>query len=370
MKYYNPEKNLVTLSNSILKHFGGETYHETLKELDDILAKKEYKKVVIFLFDGLGTYIENLHLKEKHSLIKHRAFEMSSVFPPTTVAATTALLSAKYPAETGWLGWSQYFPQIDQTVDMFSGRNSFTREYIEPHPSKTYVPYVDIIDIISHLPSCRAYNISSARVDPNGAKSLSHLFRLVHKALEGDEKTFIYAYWPDPDHNIHVYGVKNFRVHHIVRKISRKIDRFARKNKDTLVISLADHGLLDVEPIFLDEHPDLYELLINDDFLDSRTASFRIKDVEKNGKTFETLFKKYYGDEFDFYTKQEVIDEHLFGTGKIHPLFSSLLGDYLVVSKGNKCLICPKKFNKKVHKGAHSGSALEERMIYVSIYNQ
>lgn len=368
MKYFDEKKNLVTLSNSILKHFGVTPNHETLKELDDILEKKENKKVVLFLFDGLGTYIEDIHLKEKHALIRHRAMEITSLFPPTTVAATTAILSSKYPCETGWLGWSQYIPMIDRTVDMFSGKDSFNREEILPHPGNTYLPYESIVDRINELNDTYSTSVYPLSVKENGAKNISQFFKMVHKEIQKGDKTFIYAYWNEPDHTLHKKGVKSRKVKRIIRRINRKLDKFARKNQDVFIISLADHGLVDTEKIVLNEHQDFYDLLIDDGYLDSRCAFFRIKNVEENGKKFEELFNKYYKDEFDLYTKQEVIDNHIFGLGENHPLFTSLLGDYLIVSKGKKGIVYPKKGES--HSIAnHAGGSKEERNIYVSIFN-
>ena len=49
MEVYN-KNSLVNLSNSILKHFGVNTFHESIPEIDDLL--KGHKKVVAVLFDG------------------------------------------------------------------------------------------------------------------------------------------------------------------------------------------------------------------------------------------------------------------------------------------------------------------------------
>ena len=128
--YYNKDKNLVHVSNSILKHFGVSTFHDSLKELDDLLSKKTYDNVALILFDGLGKYIQEKHLSEKDIIRRNKFMDITSVFPPTTVAATTALLSGRYPKETGRLGWSQYYKNIDKTIDMFSGRDSFKNTII------------------------------------------------------------------------------------------------------------------------------------------------------------------------------------------------------------------------------------------------
>ena len=58
MKTKFPEYNhsIVSLTNSILKCYGVENPHDTLPEVDEVLAKKEYRNVVLMVFDGMGTY--------------------------------------------------------------------------------------------------------------------------------------------------------------------------------------------------------------------------------------------------------------------------------------------------------------------------
>ena len=106
----NNENTLVNLSNSILKHFGTNTFHNTIPEIDELL--KDHKKVVAVLFDGMGQNIVRKHLKENSFIRKNYVTTINSTFPPTTAAATTAFLTGKYPIETGWLGWAEYFYHI------------------------------------------------------------------------------------------------------------------------------------------------------------------------------------------------------------------------------------------------------------------
>ena len=68
MKVYN-EHSLINLSNSILKHFSCETYHDTIPEVDEVL--KGHKKVVVVLFDGMGKNIIRKHLKENSFIRSH-----------------------------------------------------------------------------------------------------------------------------------------------------------------------------------------------------------------------------------------------------------------------------------------------------------
>jgi len=108
---------LVNVSNSILAHYELETYHPPMEDL--VKRMEPYKKIVVLLFDGMASSLLKRHLKEDAFLRKHVFKEIDSIFPPTTVAATDALLSGKYPKETLWLGWSQYFKEINMHIDVF-----------------------------------------------------------------------------------------------------------------------------------------------------------------------------------------------------------------------------------------------------------
>ena len=96
---------LVNLANSVLKKFGAETTAATLPLADTVLAGN-YKNVVVLLLDALGISILEKHLKPEGFFRSHLAGAFNSVYPPTTVAATTSVLSGAYPDEHGWLGWN------------------------------------------------------------------------------------------------------------------------------------------------------------------------------------------------------------------------------------------------------------------------
>ena len=106
---------LVNLANSVLKKFGAETTAATLPLADKVLAGN-YKNVVVLLLDALGISILEKHLKPEGFFRSHLAGAFNSVYPPTTVAATTSIMSGLYPNEHGWLGWDVYYPQLDKTL--------------------------------------------------------------------------------------------------------------------------------------------------------------------------------------------------------------------------------------------------------------
>ena len=91
---------------------------QKLKSLEPYLAKG-YENIVVILLDGMGKCILDKNLSEDGFFNTHLETTYSSVFPPTTVAATTSVASGLTPCEHGWLGWDCYYPQIDKNVTVF-----------------------------------------------------------------------------------------------------------------------------------------------------------------------------------------------------------------------------------------------------------
>ena len=128
----NKNKTLVNFGNSILKYYECHNFNNSFTKLDEILNKHQNKKVCLILLDGFGKNIIEKYKEECPFLYSHSTLTFESVFPPTTVAATNALLLAKYPCETNYLGWTQYFKDLDMLIDIFPSINTLTSEKINP----------------------------------------------------------------------------------------------------------------------------------------------------------------------------------------------------------------------------------------------
>ena len=73
IKYPEYDKSLLSLTSSVLKHYGAESSHASYPYIDDLLAR-DYMNVVVMLFDGLGTRI-----LEKHYSLKPKQRRQSMV---------------------------------------------------------------------------------------------------------------------------------------------------------------------------------------------------------------------------------------------------------------------------------------------------
>lgn len=370
MEVHN-SNSLVNFSNSILKNFGVKTLHDSIPELDEII--KGHKKVVVLLFDGMGQNIIHKHLKENSAIRSHYVHTINSTLPPTTAAATTAFLSAKYPIETGWLGWMQYMPKYDRNMIMFLGIDYNTGEKIEENGRAIALNlflYKSIIDLIKECsPETQALNISQYPVQAKGPKKLYQGRKELKKALKGVESEFIYFYWGDPDFEMHQNGIDAKVVNRTVKRIDRFVKKVTKDNPDTQFLTFADHGHINCKYLDICEHDDIYSCLSKYLTLEKRTASFFVKNEKRN--EFERLFNKYYGEYFDFFTKEEAINIKLFGEGEPVTGVLDTIGDYIAVAKYEYSIYASKETKDPgTYKGHHAGGTKEERLIDISAFNR
>ena len=370
MKVYN-ENSLVNLSNSILKHFGAETFHNTIPEIDELL--KGQKKVVAVLFDGMGQNIVRKHLKENSFIRSHYVTTINSTFPPTTAAATTAFLTGKYPIETGWLGWTEYFKDYDRNIILFRSIDYNTDEHLvndnDQNIADKYFPTTKIFELIEKGDkNVHAFNISRYPVKEDGPKRLlSEGVNKLTKVLKENEECFVYFYWDSPDREMHETGINSLTTKYQVHKAQRFLKKAFKKNPDTLFILLADHGHINVKFLDMCDHQDIYSLLSKPITLEKRAPSFFIKEGKK--EEFETLFNKYYGEHFELLSKEEAINIKLFGEGNPAKGAIDTLGDFIAISLDEYGLLASKELaHYPPFKGHHAGGTKEERLIDISIF--
>ncbi len=363
--------NLVNLSNSILKHFNVPPFHESIEDIDKLLAN--HHKVVILLFDGLGHDILLKHLKEDSFIRSHYFKTISSVYPPTTVAATNAFLSGRYPLENGWLGWSQYFKEYNTNINVFKNTDFDTDKLVKesvPLINDIYCHYDNIVSLINQYNEGHiAEEIFIKGIKEDGPRSLYSSYQWINHYLKNKDKAFIYFYWPYPDSLMHKYGVSHKKVNRYIAKIDKFIKKVILKNKDTLFLSIADHGLINIKSIDLCLNKALCSTFLRLPTLEARTTTFFIKEDKK--EEFEKIFKRDYGDKFILLNKEEVYKFNVFGKGTPHPNIDMFIGDYVSIAIKEYAFNLHSYIQKKneTFVAAHAGYTEEELLIDVSAYN-
>lgn len=353
-------KSLVNISNSILKEMGAKTFNDTLEKLDKIFLEKNYENIILLLYDGLGTRILEHYLSENAFLRKNKIDNISSVFPATTVAATTSVLTGLYPYEHGWLGWDMYFKDDDETVSVYMNVVKDTNI-----PSKHIVKqreemqYETIIEKINEKGLNKAYMVWPFDKE-YPCNTLGEIQERILSLCKKRGKKFIYAYYTDPDKILHKEG-EGKSVENVISEINLKTEELYNNiPSNSIIIVVADHGHIKCRYEVLSRNKQLFNMLERTTNIEARACGIKLKEkVDK--KEFEQIFKKIYGEEFRLLSKEDILKNNLFGKGKKHTLLEENIGDYIAVAIKDVCLNYDEK--GKVFKSNHVGITKDEMEI-------
>ena len=297
-------------------------------------------------------------------MIKNRLKKITTVFPATTVAATTSMRTGLNPVESGMLGWYMYFKDIDKTIEVYpeceKGDETKTPLPEVKKVKEKYMKTKTIVDDINEANKYKAYELMPFEFEKYRHFDLDDMLNKIEELCNQDGKKYIYAYDTEPDSVMHRFGTYSSEVKDLIRYRNIMVEKLCNKLEDTVVFIVADHGHIPVENIHLEDYPDILDCMERDISIDTRAVNFFIKDGLK--ERFIELFNKSFKDDFELYTIQDVIDSKLFGDGEENEIFRSALGDFLAIAKTNKTII----YNKKNgHKSDHAGYTDDE--IYVPL---
>lgn len=358
LKYPEYTNCIVNLANSISGEFGiREENRCGLKQLEPYL-KKGYENIVIILLDGMGKCIIDKNLDKDGFFHTHLVGTYSSVFPPTTVAATTSILSGLAPCEHSWLGWDCYYPQIDKNVTVFLNTESGTdTPAADEHVGFQYCGYESIISKIQKNGG-NAYEATPFA--PPFPDTFEAVLSQIAVYCEKPGKKYIYGYWNEPDHIMHKAGCYEESSRQVLIQLEKQVEQLCRKLKNTLVIVTADHGHMDSEGVSITDYPQITECLVRMPSIEPRALNLFVK--EEKREQFEREFEKAFGDKFLLLTKEQVLQEKLFGTGREHENFRAMLGDYLAVATDDLSIYNTKE-EAEFFVGVHAGLTEDEMVI-------
>jgi len=353
------------VSSSILAHYGAATTGPTNAILDQKLAKGQ-RNVVLILVDALGDAMLKKHLSREFRLVLDKKAVITSVFPSTTVAATTSVLAGKTPLETGWLGWSQYFRKESRSVITFTGIDYYDDTKIDHPVAEAVIPYVTLYDQIKNA----APDVTTTEVFPAFRTPENDTFAKicdgVRKACKTPGRNFVYAYWEKVDSLAHEFGPGSIEVNAMIRDVDSEYGKLCDDlGEDATIIVIADHGQVDVCPIILDDYPDLMALCEHLPSMETRAAAFFVKPDQK--ETFERLFNRYFRDYFVLYPSQKLVAMGFFGPGKKHPEFDYFIGDFIAVAIDHYFFAFRRM--PVYFRGQHAGIVAEEMLVPLIIHS-
>ena len=368
------KNSIVNLSCSILKYFNiPGIKHDSLPYVDSLLAEKHPRNVVLLLFDAMGISILERHLPEDSFTRQHVLRAITSTFPPTTVAATTAVNSGLTPIETGWLGWISYFKEIDANIITFFNTlqsdgdvQAASERLIYKHAHYKTLS----MQIREGNPDVRCMAVSPFRTNPNDDTIISHSVResidnVLNLTRESGQH-MIYMYWAEPDHTMHDLGVDAPEITPMLEDIDNNLKYLSDNiNKDdTVVFVIADHSQLNAKWFCLCDYPDIQAVLRHPHSIEGRCASFMVKDGCRG--EFRKLFKKHFGDHFLLMEHDEFLDSGLLGPGTPHPRTDGFVGDFVAISTDQWCIAETHEDAEMI--GVHAGLTKEEMEVPLIVF--
>lgn len=357
IKYPDYNKSILNLINSIEKDFGVKNDHPTLTEADAILSKN-YRNVVMMVFDAMGSRNLETLLPADSFLRSHMIQEITSVFPPTTTAATTTLESGLAPCEHSWLGWSLYFPEIEDNVNIFINTNYEDEAVADYNVVNRYLPYKNVVEKINEQSQARAESVSY--FGSYHTEGYEEILEAVETLCKEEGRHYLYTYWNEPDSSMHEKGITSEEAADWVQRINTDLEALSNKLQDTVLFIIADHGHINTNNKYIGDYPDIMDTLRWMPSIEPRALAFYVK--EGREVEFETSFLRNFGGDFVLLPKAEVIRQRLFGRGNTHPRFEELLGDYLAVAIGELSLFYTKA-SAECFIGAHAGLTDFEMMV-------
>jgi hypothetical protein len=357
IRYPDYRNSILNLINSVEKYFNVQNDHPTLPIADAILAKG-YRNVVIMVFDAMGSRNLELLLPPDSFLRSHMVQEITSVFPPTTTAATTTLESGLAPSEHAWLGWSLHFEEVGDNVNIFVNTNYKDEPAAEYHIASRYIPYKNVVEKINEQSQARAESISYFGSYP--IEGYEELLEAVKTLCSEEGRHYLYTYWNEPDASMHEKGITSEEAAAWVRRINKDLEELSGKLQDTVMFVIADHGHINSTNRFIGDYPDIIDTLQWLPSIEPRAISFTVK--EGREIEFETAFLRHFGGDYILLPRQAVIEQGLFGRGKSHPRFEGFLGDYLAIAISDTTIFYTRK-NAELFVGAHAGLTDTEMLV-------
>lgn len=361
---WNAYGQITAAANSLRKYYGLPLYHSSDIDMDAWLSSKRPRCIIAILVDAMGISVMEKHLSKNGFFYSHLQKEMTTVFPPTTSAATTSFRTGKSPAENGWLGWNQYFQELDDNIILFRSQSQYTH-HVYPGFIPQTMPYKDLVQEL-HENGISSEGVWPDWSETNPSCSYADLLKNAASFAEQEEMHFVYAYWDALDTLMHLEGPSSAMAGELVREIESETASFVQSlPEDCAVMIIADHSQIDIHQKDLQKEKELCACFRHEPALEPRTMAFYIQPSKKD--VFAECFQKAYGGDYHLYTQAEVLQGNFFGVGTSHPRMKEFVGDYLAVGETNLQLYYKKGAGKK---GDHAGGTKEEAMIPLILYTK
>ncbi len=352
------------------------------------------KRVVLLVMDGLG-WLQLQRVMARHEgLVFHRLAETGRLRPITTtfLSTTNSVLSTIWtgrpPVAHGLLGFELYLREWMMAVEAITFSSPF-----EPfsntlgrwgHDPETFLPVPALGQLLD------AQNITSVAVihkqftttplsrmhfrgalEVRGHAEASDFWLSLRRSLQHHrgKRLLLSGYWSVVDSLAHKFGPGDETGEAEVWTMATAMEelflnRLPEKDRaGTLLLMTADHGLIAASrpaTVVYAEHPALRDMLWMPPIGEGRVPFFYVRRGCYAGAW--DYLHEHFGEQFAFYSREQVLDSGLLGPGAVYAEVPFRLGDIIGIAKGGGGFV---RTNEDLDRlaGRHGGLSPEEMLV-------
>ncbi len=358
------DESILSYVASIRDYFGLSSNYLKNDKLSKLISIRKPSKVFLLLVDGMGANLIEKKLSKDSFLRRNMFCKTTTVFPPTTTAATTSIRTGKAPNENAWLGWMQDIKEVNDIVVPFFGKGFYNDKNYGQDLMYKIAPVTFIEDELNNK-KIKARSLFPSFME-DGCDDFQTMCNRLISYSNNDDYSFIYAYWDKYDTYMHENGPSSKVCDDYLLFINNEIERLANNlSNDTMLIITADHGQIDVKSEYNLYESKFDKYLKRLPSIEPRAMTFFIKDGMQ--KEFEKEFKDEFEESFILLSHQQVLDTKLFGNKENNIRFEEFIGDYIAIAKSN-IVLAYKDHPIPPMKGQHAGMCEDELMIPIIVY--
>jgi len=302
------------------------------------------RSVVLVVVDGLGVLPLRAHAGHARTLSSAMAKKdvAGSVFPTTTAAALTTLLTGVAPGVHGLVGYRVRDPHADALVNLLSGWDDDGIDPLQWQQSATVFEQAQAAGHPAFAVGIPAYEGSGfSRATLRGARfhaarSAADRVELAWELADANDGAVVYCYLPEVDKAGHRHGIASADWVAALEDVDAALSRPVPDGVGVLVT--ADHGMIDVphhRQLVLDASGGWHDGIRHIGGEPRMLHVYAEPDADLEGLL--ARWRRDLDGAADVVSRTEAIDAGLFGPVSADAV-SDRIGDMLVVARGNVAL--------------------------------
>lgn len=333
--------------------------------------------LLFVLVDGLGDILID-RLPHTSALAQAERIHLRSVFPSTTAAALTTLMTGEWPAQHAVPAWHTHLHRRDITATILPFVERRTERPLQGWgilPREAFPAPSRLASIPGPLRTYHPRSIARSEFTSYGRGNwptdpYDHLrdavASVVARIAEQRETGVHYLYLPMVDSAAHRHGPHDHATMHALHAVDDALAAIAHRVADHVRIAVsADHGELEVpdadKALILPDDP-LLDDLHTPPHGEPRVPMFCVRDGREDA--FAHHFRQRWGTTWALLSRDQAEHLNLFGPQPLTGLAAERIGSHLALSAGRNVLIYGEAGNSQAAlRGFHAGLRPEEMSI-------